>query len=708
MITYYVSQSTGLNTPIRSGSILGKGAFGTTSQLLNQNGTANGFVCKVVQIQANPEMEMTERDVLRKTVNEIHALEKMDLLEGYARKGATFYIIMKNAGGQTLANQDSFQRKFNALRDCHRQDITHFDTHVGNFREDKTGKITIIDFGFSRDATLFNIMLDSFLFLKDKLTFRNWSATLTNTFVILKLFILDYITYLRENKIAAITTFAWWGAVIFGAVHGIPTLMIPPYYFQEFLKVKIFHQVFLEIRSLSLIKKNFLAFFLSHFVNNNFLRWIYNSPLGIILKHFLKLFYVLGLYIPYTQFKKFYESYANLINDIFQIVSKGLQFTKDNIAGFFATTPTNVCFQAALLYYPLKESLKFIDDTLVNPFEPQKITKIRADLYFHYHPKLYLKAAASTMCNAVEPVVNYIRPRASPISNTDILISAIASKNILDATDIILNMSLEELNKTDANNSTPLYMALKKSRKIAELIINKFLVSDMSVPMHYQLPDGKSMFKDSVYAKKILQVVNAPYKNYACSDAKRFPGNINPAANIQAIIDRITKDSRAETEANVIQPISKGKFTRASIARCAQLIDKAQSGACTTLALASADKLLKLFPSERIEIMAYRGGILAHVFVVINHRGEGWMMNKCFTEGNSLKKGELKNLMACALDELKDAFIIDPWLATLGWDDGVFNIHDYYTNEKNRHFLTSCVNHFDSQEIAEPKIRLAM
>jgi len=206
----------------------------------------------------------------------------------------------------------------------------------------------------------------------------------------------------------------------------------------------------------------------------------------------------------------------------------------------------------------------------------------------------------------------------------------------------------------------------------------------------------------------LLSIVNIDFKHFACSDVKRFVLNIKDKAKAHEITNRVTKDGPAELQANLIQPMH-GKFTRMAIAHCAKLINQSQSGVCTTLALAGADRLLKLFPNERIEIIAHEGGYQGtHVYIIMNHTGDSWKMNnlQAMRESGTDKAQASDELTKVFLQETDHAFIVDPWLASLGWDAGVFDILVFLNDKRLSNFLTSTVCFFDSNNEPKPKNRL--
>lgn len=450
----YVSQSTGLRTPIsRYACFLGKGAFGSAYELYNQNGVSTGFVCKTVEVKPVDDIKASKRDILRDTINEIHTLKTMGLLEGYARKDDTFYIIMKKVNGREANisswDQDSTQSSFNALRDCHRQDITHFDGHSGNFITDThTSKTTAIDFGQSNNATFINILLDTWIFLF-KNNLRDNSAF--NTLALsLKLFMVDYLTYVSQNKIEVLINIIWWSGLIYGAIYGIPALMQPNHFFYDYLKSRFIFQSFLELRSIALLRWEIPAAFSTHFMTKNTFKKLLDSSVGVFLfKAIMKPVYFVALELPRSQLKAFHEANTKLVEKLWAALTKNKVadnaaavvetiktaqasigydtnkellenfyelLTKEKITSMLTAPTTHTCFQAALLYHPIKAGLTFINDAVINPPQPEFVAKARADLYFQHHPMLYAKTAANTFYNTAASCVNYVNTQKPAFS----------------------------------------------------------------------------------------------------------------------------------------------------------------------------------------------------------------------------------------------------------------------------------------------------
>ncbi len=280
-------------------------------------------------------------------------------------------------------------------------------------------------------------------------------------------------------------------------------------------------------------------------------------------------------------------------------------------------------------------------------------------------------------------------------TNLDKLIIEIKNQNLEGASAYIATMSTEELNGVDRSSSTALYCALYHSFEISRLILDKFLKSN-STP-NCNNPDGISIFSDEKDGARLLGTVTHCFRKYACADARNFRDNIHEDANSEEILSRRPKPAaEAEAaEAAQIQPVA-GRFTRKSISRCAKLVDRAQAGACTSLALAAAHRLLKLFPEERIEIYAHNGGMGSHVFVVVNHSGNEWSYNHSDNQEILDDKPRRDALRDRICQEHENSFIVDPWLASLGWDNGIFTFPQYLTNHSG--FLFNAHRYFDNKE----------
>lgn len=152
------------------------------------------------------------------------------------------------------------------------------------------------------------------------------------------------------------------------------------------------------------------------------------------------------------------------------------------------------------------------------------------------------------------------------------------------------------------------------------------------------------------------------YQNYACSDARAYSQCINASQKniVLTRYERIPLSTRNfENEANQTSqpnPMT-GLYSSFQVKKVADLLDKAKSGCCTTLALSAAHKLSTEFPDLRIEIASSRvvRGRTAHCFLIVNR-------DSTHTNGWGF-----------------DALIVDPWLITLGHNNGVFKPHEYKT-----------------------------
>lgn len=290
---------------------------------------------------------------------------------------------------------------------------------------------------------------------------------------------------------------------------------------------------------------------------------------------------------------------------------------------------------------------------------------------------------------------------SEPSSNTEKLIQLItfrtenpaATKEAIIETQekakrIIDSMSCDELNQMSEKKETPLYCSVNNSRVIAEYILNKFL--ENKHPVNTTTPDGHSIFTHSGLAQRMLSLITQKYSSFACSDARTFQGNIHPKADSDKIIKKLStmpdSNVRLGTQANMIQPIG-GHYSRGAIKKSAELVDSSQIGSCTTFSLAVADKLLTLFPSERIQVVAHKAGHTgSHVYIIMNCEGDEWRFNsKAMEAAQTMASDEeaaehLEKIAEAMAQQLGEAYIVDPWLASLGWSQGIFTPVKYMEN----------------------------
>ena len=126
------------------------------------------------------------------------------------------------------------------------------------------------------------------------------------------------------------------------------------------------------------------------------------------------------------------------------------------------------------------------------------------------------------------------------------------------------------------------------------------------------------------------------------------------------------------------------KICQKTIKRQAKFVDKSKMGSNSTFASAIADKLLCLFPEQRIKILRSDDARdYQHFYVVMSHTHEDWEYHD-----------EWKLELPKAFD---NAFVIDPWLASLGWDDGVFSLTQYLEHDQNKTFLYNAQCLFDTE-----------
>lgn len=386
----FYSRKTGRLEEYNTQRSLGQGAFGDTVLIAHPKYPRQKLVVKHVHVTDMPRMMMSKRDTLRKTINELHTLDKMDYLKGYKRSGDHIYMVMKYFPGVPGSHYSDYTEqfaKFSALRDCHRNGFVHFDTHAKNFIYNAADKkATAIDFGLAREFSLFN------LFLELKFFFRNEQMTILQK---LLYFILEQVIYYKNNPGSFLYNFTWAALVVYGATYGLPLLMIGQQTFLNYLFVLGMHQAFIELRAVGLIKPNhfaqvifdWYAMFNRSIFSLNRVREVLLSSMPI-LKHLLKPVYLAAMFIPYKITMRFSPALLEFIKRMSHI---------KNFIGFRnfigAKQSMDLALNAGFLIFPAKELAKFLDDSIVKPFEPECITKLRCDLYFQHHPNLYVKSA---------------------------------------------------------------------------------------------------------------------------------------------------------------------------------------------------------------------------------------------------------------------------------------------------------------------------
>ncbi|MCS5711635.1 hypothetical protein [Candidatus Berkiella aquae] len=200
---------------------------------------------------------------------------------------------------------------------------------------------------------------------------------------------------------------------------------------------------------------------------------------------------------------------------------------------------------------------------------------------------------------------------------------------------------------------------------------------------------ASKIFNNKPANKQLLQQLENTLKcfeTYGCSDAPRFPLCIAQDKRNE-ILTRYANipahKLRYEAEANKSAAIAPGKhYNDFLIKKLALLIDKANSGCCTTLAICAVHKLLKLIdedlPGHRIEMVTSSHGMGSHCFIIFNRAG---------IENLDLI-GDEPNISAWGTNFL----IIDPWAQSLGHGSGVYT-HENYPFQ---YYLTNLTQTYDS------------
>lgn len=156
-----------LNSTYKVGRMIGKGSFAEVRLATR--------ICdeKLVAIKSFPNSSSCAQQVNKVVQNEIRVLKSIDhpnivkLLDIVATKdyihivleycdGLNLYEYMYNRGGKQLSESLArriFIQLLNAMNYLHMHNIYHRDLKLDNIMIDKTGKVTIIDFGFAIQAS---------------------------------------------------------------------------------------------------------------------------------------------------------------------------------------------------------------------------------------------------------------------------------------------------------------------------------------------------------------------------------------------------------------------------------------------------------------------------------------------------------------------------------------------------------------------------
>ena len=228
------------------------------------------------------------------------------------------------------------------------------------------------------------------------------------------------------------------------------------------------------------------------------------------------------------------------------------------------------------------------------------------------------------------------------------------------------------LNTPNSEHITPLLYAVSYQKtELAIYIAKKLVQADFSL----DIPNDKGHNSLDYNPELLLKILVDRYSEYACSDYLRFPTVVCPGKGqwLAAKSNAIT-EAQSHHEATANQSAhpnyTTGSYTVYQIKNVANEIYQARSGCCTTFAIALANQLLKYLPSTEFQILAYSNKLSSHCFISL-----------------TTSRGE---------------FILDPWLASLGWETGVYSKEQYPWQDALR--KTSVV--FDSKNTDKLKITL--
>lgn len=229
------------------------------------------------------------------------------------------------------------------------------------------------------------------------------------------------------------------------------------------------------------------------------------------------------------------------------------------------------------------------------------------------------------------------------------LLKAISTGNISVAINLVIELSpmaLNQRNKT--TGATALQYALAyQHNEIGIAIIEKLIAAGQPL----DVPDEKGLTPFHYNAELILETISKIYCEYACSDYLRFEHVIAPEkknwviAKSQAVTE-IRSQYEMIANMSAHPNIHTHQFSKEQIQQIANDIDKAKSACCTTFAISLAQKFLSLTTSLNFKIVTHPNGMNSHCYI--------------------------------SLTTPTDAvFLLDPWLASLGWGHGVYSKQAY-------------------------------
>ncbi|MCS5708125.1 hypothetical protein CC99x_004325 [Candidatus Berkiella cookevillensis] len=254
------------------------------------------------------------------------------------------------------------------------------------------------------------------------------------------------------------------------------------------------------------------------------------------------------------------------------------------------------------------------------------------------------------------------------------LLVEISRKNIPGAINLVQQLSPELLNQRDKDTGAIAlqYALAYQQNDVAIAIIEKLVAAQKPL----DISDNKFRTPFHYNPELILQTLTKGYSEYACSDYLRFESAIAPGKKewiAQKTLEMSQTRVQHEMTANLsAHPNAHTRtFSKAQIQQIAEDIDQAKSACCTTFALSLAQKLLTAAPTLAFRIASYLNGMSSHCYI-------------SFTAPTGTE------------------FLLDPWLASLGWGTGVYRKEAYPWQA----VLDSTEILFDSE--ASPKHSLAL
>lgn len=259
----FIAQSTGERLVFKKGKDLGRGVFGEVCELQTLGGEKTEFVLKKIRcvipkeeiIEAAP---FVQRSFLRtlpeehfheyryaEVFNELHSLHSLQLLEGYQREGATFYLILKKIEGAPLARLPYSSINLDALIKAvyylHRRGYVHLDLHSDNCLQNGNN-LTLLDFGHAKEASYLDAHIDYvmvFLMMRSKMPIQTPDQDPRLLRQIARVYFVAVIEYAYQHKLQTLFNLSIT-LMCFAGLVGVPLFTLSPYLLQQFMFSVVF------------------------------------------------------------------------------------------------------------------------------------------------------------------------------------------------------------------------------------------------------------------------------------------------------------------------------------------------------------------------------------------------------------------------------------------------------------------------------------